>query len=515
MTRSAEQTTSAVWRGAVRGGIDSISRAAIEWKSRVLLAISLTLVVLSCIAFDSATLRDRLPVVLLAMAAGILVASLVLSRLCMGRCVSCGRSPTDLVWRLDDCPVCHGSYCGAADLLAGNSVLSLQDCLSGRRVPLVTMFGVVLTLALRDRASRIRLVGGKVYDQAECPWATPCGSWSIWITVNGTDYEMLPPPHRFATGMFEMLRETYRKLEKETPNGPARLPLALDDWSETVQLVIEESDKERAASILFAPGPREPVGTAGSRLRELFFPPGLDRAADATPPATTWTRLPRFVPVIPRRALIAVNSIAAILVVGGYVAMFLTGMDSQSLPFGVMTVSSLFLLPGAILLAVRRECRCGALLAQLSDDRFPIWCPECRSVFDPSKRGLPMDGSTLRLDDLEKCQDPHAVWLVPLLDYALDCRKELVTFIGGDSLVAARLSKADTETVELPSIDSWLCLELMAEVDRRARARTGGDVASFRIIGSLREASATLELSNSEGKRVVTLNLDYGTRCRS
>ncbi len=109
MTRSAEQTTSAVWRGAIRGGIDSISRAAIDWKSRMLLAISLTLLVLSCLAFDSATLRNRLPVVLLAMVAGIVVASLVLSRLRMGCCVSCGSSPTDLVWKLDDCPAVRGA----------------------------------------------------------------------------------------------------------------------------------------------------------------------------------------------------------------------------------------------------------------------------------------------------------------------------------------------------------------------------------------------------------------------
>lgn len=67
MTRSAKQRTGTVWRRAVREGIDSISRAAINWESWVLLAISLALIVLSCLAFDSATLRDRLPVVLLAM----------------------------------------------------------------------------------------------------------------------------------------------------------------------------------------------------------------------------------------------------------------------------------------------------------------------------------------------------------------------------------------------------------------------------------------------------------------
>ncbi len=126
-----------------------------------------------------------------------------------------------------------------------------------------------------------------------------------------------------------------------------------------------------------------------------------------------------------------------------------------------------------------------------------------------------MDGSTLRLADLRKCRDPHAFWLVPLLEHALNCQKQRIMFRDGDRTVSAELSKAGTDTVELQKLDSWRSLELMAEFDRRVRARTGGEGGTFRIVGMFREASATLHVNESKDQSVATLNFDYGEEDRS
>lgn len=261
--------------------------AAINWHSWVLTGIWTAVGILTLLAFNSSALRDRLPLILLMLVGCVALACLVLSRICTPRCASCGSSPAELSWEPGDCPRCHQSYYETVDLLAGKRALSLSDGLADRQ-PLVKLLSMILTLALRDCGNQVRLVGRKVNDAAEYPWATPCWSWSFWIRVKGTDYEMAPPPRHPAAALFDMLRETYRKAEKQTPNGPARLPITLDDWSEDLQLVIEESDKEQVATILFSSESREPVSGADTHLRELFSRSGSDRAPNPLPPTTTW-----------------------------------------------------------------------------------------------------------------------------------------------------------------------------------------------------------------------------------
>ncbi len=347
--------------------------AAINWQSWVLTGIWLVAGTLALLAFDSAALRERLPLILLTLAGCVVVACLVLSRLCTPRCASCGSSPAELSWDPGDCPHCHHSYCETVDLLVGKHVLSLPDGLANRTIPLVKLFSTILTLALRDCANQVRLVGRKVNDPAEYPWATPRGAWRIWISVKGTDYEMVPPPRHLGAGLFDMLRETYRKVEKETPNGPARLPITLDDWSENLQLVIEESDTEQIATFLFTTESREPVTGADTHLRELYARSDSGRVPNPLPPATTWKRLPRLMSMIPKRVLIGICSIAAILAVVGFLAMaFMANMSAHSPSFVVTMVSFFALLAGSSLLAVRRKCRCGALLAHWSGDDLPI-----------------------------------------------------------------------------------------------------------------------------------------------
>jgi hypothetical protein len=490
--------------------------AAINWQSWILTGIWLVVGILALLAFDSPPLRDRLPLILLTLVGCVVVACLLLSRFCTPRCVSCGSSPAELAWYSGDCPRCHQSQSESVDLLAGKRALSLPDDLADRSIPLVNLFSMILTLALRDCASQVRIVGRKVNDPAEYPWATPCWSWSIWISVKGTDYEMVPPPRHLGAGLFDMLRETYRKAEKETPNGPARLPITLDEWSEDLLLVIEESDKEQIATLLFTSEPREPVSGACAHLRELWSRSDSTRAPNPLPPATTWKRLPRLMSMIPKRVLIGICSIAAFLAVVGFLAMvFMANMSAHSPSFVVTMVSFFALLAGSGLLAVRRECRCGALLAHWSDDVLPIWCPECHSVFDPTRQGLPMDGSTLRLADLRKCRDPHAFWLVPLLEYAFNCQKQQIVLRRDEQTVSAQLSKPGTDTVELERIDSWRALQLMAEFERRVREQNGDGTGTFKIVGMFREASATLHVSESKDQPVATLNFDYGAEDRS
>jgi Zn finger protein HypA/HybF involved in hydrogenase expression len=498
-------------RKRTEGLVESFTWVAINWQSAVLTGIWLVVGILAFLAFDSSALRDRLPLILLTLVACVAVVCLVLSRFCTPRCASCGSSPAELAWEPGDCPRCHQSYCETVDLLAGAPVLSLPDGLADQSIPLVKLFSMILTLALRDCANQVRLVGRKVNDPAEYPWATTCWSWTIWISVKGTDYEMVPPPRHLGAGLFDMLRETYRKVEKETPNGPARLPITLDDWSEVLQLVIEESDKEQVATILFSSESREPVSGADTHLRELYSRSDAEHTTNPLPPATTWKRFPRFVPMVPKWALIAINSIAAFLAVVSFLVMaFMANMSAHSPSFVVMIMSCIVLLAGASLLAVRRECRCGALLAYWSDDELPIWCPECQSVFDPTGRGLPMDGSTLRLVDLRKCKDPHAYWLVPLLEHALNCQKQQIVLRRAEQTVSAQLSKAGTDTVELEKIDSWRALGLMAEFEGRVQAQNGDGTGTFKIVGSFREAVVTLDVNESKDQHVVTLNFDYG-----
>ena len=502
-------------KNAVRGLRESVTWAAINWQNWLLAGIWLTIAVVAVLAFQLAAVRQQLPVILLILASTIGAASLVLSRFYTRRCVTCGIPANGLAWEFDDCPNCHRPYFAATDLLKGKDALSLSKATADERRPSVKLFGMVVMLALRDRANQIRLVGHKVDDAAEYPWATPCGSWDIWIRVNDDEYRMVPPPRHLGATVFEMLRETYRRTEKERLNGPANFPITLGDWSGDVQLVLEESETERVASMVLPAGSEELRNAAASHLQQMFKRRD-DRTGSYLPRAATWKRLPRFIPRIPRRALIGLTSIAWFTAIASLFVVLQTGdWSGQSLSDVVMTASSLVFFVGLALLGIRRECRCGTMLAVYSDDAVPIWCPECRAVFDPAKRGLPMDGSRLDLKELRACRDPHAVWLVPLLDYALDCQKEQVTFFDKKGAVSARLSKTDADAVELQVVDSWLCLELMAEFDRRSREKTGGDRATFMVVGSLREASATLELGESDGTRTATLNLEYGTVGRS
>ena len=498
--------------------VERLRWLAINWKSWMLLAICLVLAILSGFALNFTAVRDRLPVILPTLAGCITVVCLFLSRFCTQRCLSCGWTPMTPLEGLAECPNCHRSYSGAVDLLAGKEAVSLQDCLTGEDSQPLTVLGLVLTLAIRDGANRVRVVGHSMNDKGEFRPTATCWAWSIWIRLADKDYEMLPPPRHLAAGVFHMLQETYLNAEKKMPNGPADLPLTLDDWFDVAQLVVEESEKQRVASIDFPPGPREPVSAAGSRLQEVYRQRHDKRDegdGGSLPRSTTWKRTPGVVLKIPGRLLLGINLTAVILAIASYmVLVFMKGTNLQPLVVPVMSGSSLVLLVGAILLGIRRKCRCGTPLFHLSDENPPIWCPECRSVFDPSGKGLPMDGSTLRIDEFLRCRDPHVAWLAPLLDYVLDCGKDQVTFSGGDDTVAARLWKGDSDPVELREIDSWLALELMEEFDRRARKRGDGDAATFRMVGLLHEAVATLMLGTSEGKRTATLNLDYGATGR-
>jgi hypothetical protein len=135
---------------------------------------------------------------------------------------------------------------------------------------MVKLVGMILTLAIRDAVSEVRFEGRDEDDESLDPWDASHRRWRIWLSLKGEVYETVPPPRHVGTNIFLLLKEIRRRSEKSAPDGPARFQIAIDDYSESVELMIEESAEEEVAKIVFTSESLEPWAKANQYLEEVF-----------------------------------------------------------------------------------------------------------------------------------------------------------------------------------------------------------------------------------------------------
>jgi hypothetical protein len=472
----------------------------------VLIALScLLLIALAITGLASPGFRAWLPSVLVTLTLCVAFAEVLLSRFCVRRCASCGSTMPEVIQNLSECPNCRGLFRNVRAALPKDGVLCLNNILTSSD-PIANALGMTIALGVRDGARELRIAGRKFADDKTQPWDCICADWRMWLTLEETSHQLVPPTEELGKGMFLILRRIHQKASEDSADGRARFRIEVDDCAVDAELVVQECEKEMLARIIYdSETPRQEWKTP-----QTYFKNALVRVAgpdmiDATPQETTWKRFPRF---IPRWALFGISALMLAASAVSLSVWQLTGIDTR-----VLSAASLLLLVATVyLLYARKKCRhCGALLRQWSEDALPIWCPDCHSVFDPSGQSLPMDGSTLRLEELAKSGDEYAGKLDALLDYALNCRREKVEFSIAEQSAEMHISKGDVRRRfrHGMSYDCRMFYELLAEIDRRVKEKSGEGVAEFKIIGRLYEASATLSLEESNGERRASVCLDY------
>jgi hypothetical protein len=99
-----------------------------------------------------------------------------------------------------------------------------------------------------------------------------------------------------------------------------------------------------------------------------------------------------------------------------------------------------------------------------------------------------------------------------ILDDAVSSRTEEVRFSAGEeSDVRDRaVSLAIAPLLRREVSHAALCVEILAEFDRRVRIESDKDISTLEIVGTEYQATATLTLGESEAERCATLSLDYG-----
>jgi hypothetical protein len=185
------------------------------------------------------------------------------------KCASCGVVVYHQVPDCDPCPRCDRTFGHVANLMPQQRELPLREYLSDSR-PMANSVGLVLALAIRDGVNEIRFVGRDEDSDPEAPWDDHHRSCSIWYHSKGEAYEVVPPPRHVGTGIFLVLKEICRRVPKETADGPACFRIAIDDYSEAVELTIEESEEQGVAKIVFTSESHEPWEQASRYLKEFF-----------------------------------------------------------------------------------------------------------------------------------------------------------------------------------------------------------------------------------------------------
>ena len=159
--------------------------------------------------------------------------------------------------------------------------LLIREYLSDSR-PTARLIGMILAMAIRDGVNEIRFVGRDEDDDPDAPSDDPDHSWRIWLHQKGEAYEMVPPPPHVGTDVFRLFKEIHRRVQKETADGPACFRIAIDDYSEPVDLVLEESDEEQVATIVFTSETLQPWPKGERFLNDYFESrcPGETMCAD-------------------------------------------------------------------------------------------------------------------------------------------------------------------------------------------------------------------------------------------
>lgn len=453
----------------------------------------------------SPAFRAWLPSVLIMLTICVVFAARFLSRLCTRRCVSCGSTTLELIQNLSECPNCHGLYRNVRAALPQDGVLRLNHILTTSD-PIANALGMTIALGVRDGARELRIGGRKFADDKNHPWDCICADWRMWMTLQERSDQLVPPTGDLGKGMLLILRRMHEKASKDSAEGRARFRIEVDDRSVDAELVVEECEKDMLARIIYdSETPRQEWRTSESYFKNALVQVAGPDIFDAMPQETTWKRFPRFLPMW---ALVGISLVSLVAGVVGVISLFVSPFG----PAGALTISFVILAASAALLNVRRRCtHCNALLCRWPESALPIWCPECRSVFDPSGQSLPMDGSTLRLAELAKSGDEHAGKLDALLDYALNCRHDKVEFLIAEQSAEIQISKGEVrrQIRHGMSHDCRRFYELLAEIDRRVKEKSGEGAAEFKITGRLYEASAALSLEESAVERRAVLTLRY------
>lgn len=471
----------------------------------VLIALScLLLIALGIAGVVSPGFRAWLPSVLILLTICFVFAARFLSRLCTRRCASCGATTLELIQSLSECPNCWGLYRNVRAALPRDGVLRLNNILTSSD-PIANALGMTIALGVRDGAREMRIAGRKFADDKNHPWDCICADWRMWMTLEERSHQLVPPTGDLGKGMFLILRKIHQKASEDNAERRARFRIEVDDCSADAELVVEECEKDMLARIIYdSETPRQEWRTSETYFKNALVQVAGPDIFDATPQETTWKRFPRFLPMW---ALVGISLMSLAAGVVGVISLFASPFG----PAGALTISFVILAASAALLNVRRRCtHCNALLCRWPESALLIWCPECHSVFDPSGQSLPMDGSTLQLDELAKSGDEHAGKLDALLDYALNCHHEKVEFLITEQSAEMHISKeGGRRRIHAMRYECRMFYELLAEIDRRVKEKSGEGVAEFKIIGRLYEASATLSLDEFDGVRRATVCLNY------
>ncbi len=185
------------------------------------------------------------------------------------KCASCGFHSYDRLCDFDPCPHCEGLFGNVASLLPQETILHLREYLAETRDG-AKIIGMILAMAIRDGANEFRLEGREEEGESEYPDEEPGRSWRVWLTVKGKSYEIVPPPRHLGAEAYRLLREIHRQTTIDAASGPACFQIAIDDYSESVELMVEESEEEELAKILFTSESLEPWPGMQPYLTEIF-----------------------------------------------------------------------------------------------------------------------------------------------------------------------------------------------------------------------------------------------------
>ena len=234
-------------RRKLEGLPERMAGPAVHSKICILLAIFLALGLSSWLAFNSASVRSRLPLILLAFVLFAVARALSLrfgGRTCMLCDFRTGESLSDFA----SCPRCNGMFGDVATLLPKGAVLDLGKYLSDARAA-ARLLGAYLAIAIFDGATEFRLAGRlEPSDDGE---DAPGHSWHISLTAKGQAYELVTPPPLVGQEIDRLLREIHQRTAADAMPGPVPLRIAIADYSGDVELAVVESPWERDVTIIF------------------------------------------------------------------------------------------------------------------------------------------------------------------------------------------------------------------------------------------------------------------------
>lgn len=185
------------------------------------------------------------------------------------KCASCGTVVYEHIPRGDPCPHCDRPFDDVTNLMPQDGNLLLREYLSDRRFG-VTMLGLYLALAIRDGVNEVRFIGRHEGDDPEGPWDDCLRSWGIWFHLRNAAYEVVPPPPLMGTYAFRLLKEIHRYAQWETASAPACFRIVIDDYTEAVELTIDESAEEDVAKIVFPSETPRPWAGGDRFLKDYF-----------------------------------------------------------------------------------------------------------------------------------------------------------------------------------------------------------------------------------------------------